>query len=252
MLNPGLSRRPVSRYARFGTIVAMLAVALPIALFAQNRFSTITGSVTDPSGGLLPGVKVIANDTTRGARHEVVTNRTGQFELIGLAEGPHVLQASLPGFQTFEQKLTLDGQDLNRNIQLRVGTLQETISVTRGGAPPSFEGVRYSPKQAECGASPAGGGRNGGTPLRIGGQIRQPAKIRHVSPIYPDGSSPGTVRMEAVIGPNGFVQDTKVLNEAAPALAQAADDAVRQWEFTPTLLNCVAIPVIMTVTVDFN
>jgi outer membrane biosynthesis protein TonB len=58
--------------------------------------------------------------------------------------------------------------------------------------------------------------------------------------------------MEAVIGPNGFVQETKILNGAAPALAQAADDAVRQWEFTPTLLNCVAIPVIMTVTVDFN
>jgi hypothetical protein len=230
----------------------MLAIALPIALFAQNRFSTLTGSVTDPSGGLLPGVKVAAIDSTRGARHEVVTNRTGQFELIGLAEGPHVLQASLPGFQTFEQKLTLDGQDMNHRIQLRVGTLQETISVTRGGAPPSFEGVRYSPKQAECGASPAAGGRNGGTPLRIGGQIRQPAKVRHVSPIYPEGSSPGTVRMEAVIGPNGFVNDTKILNEAPPALAQAADDAVRLWEFTPTLLNCVPIPVIMTVTVDFN
>ena len=256
MLNPRLSRRPLSVTTRFATIAALLAIALPIALFAQNRFATLSGSVMDPSGALLPGVIVTAIDTTRGARHEVKTNRTGQFEIIGLAEGPHVLAVTLPGFQTSEQKLTLDGQDVSRNITMRVGTLQESISVTRGGAPPSYEGQRFSPKPATCGASGAAsaGGRGGAgtTPLRIGGQIRQPTKIRHVSPIYPDGSSPGVVRMETTINATGFVQDTRVLNDAPPALAQAAVDAVAQWEFTPTLLNCVAVPVIMTVTVDFN
>jgi beta-lactamase regulating signal transducer with metallopeptidase domain len=251
MLNPRLSRRPLSATTRFGTSAALLAIALPIALLAQNRFSTLSGSVMDPSGGLLPGVTVAAVDTTRGARHEVKTNSAGQFEIIGLAEGPHVLQVSLPGFQTFEQKLALDGQDMNHSIMMRVGTLQETISVTRGGAPPSFEGQRFSPKPATCGASGGQGGA-GTTPLRIGGQIRQPTKIRHVSPIYPEGSSPGVVRMATTINANGFVQDTKVINAAPAALAQAAMDAVVQWEFTPTLLNCVAVPVIMTVTVDFN
>jgi TonB family protein len=233
----------------------LLAVAIPIALFAQNRFSTLSGSVIDPSGGLLPGVTVVATDTTRGVRHEVLTNRTGQFEIIGLPEGPHVLEATLPGFQKSQQKLTLDGQDVNRNITLRVGSLSETVSVTRGAPPPSFEGQRFSPKPAECGASAAvssGRGGAGTTPLRIGGQIRQPTKIRHVSPVYPEGSSPGVVILEAVIGPDGLVNDAKVLRTPAPALAQSAENAVRQWEFTPTLLNCVPVPVIMTVTVDFN
>ena len=252
MLNPSLSRRPLSVTSRFGTIAALLAIALPIALFAQNRFATLSGSVMDPSGGLLPGVTVAAIDMTRGARHEVKTNRTGQFEIIGLAEGPHVLEVTLPGFQKFEQKLTLDGQDVNRNITMRVGTLQETISVTRGGTPLSYEGQRFSPKPAECGASAGGQGGAATAPLRIGGQIRQPAKIRHVSPVYPDGSSPGVVTMEAVIGPEGLVTDVKVLRSPAPALAQSADTAVRQWEFTPTLLNCVPVPVIMMVTVDYN
>jgi TonB family protein len=252
MLNPSLSRRPLSVTSRFGTIAALLAIALPIALFAQNRFATLSGSVMDPSGGLLPGVTVAAIDMTRGARHEVKTNRTGQFEIIGLAEGPHVLEVTLPGFQKFEQKLTLDGQDVNRNITMRVGTLQETISVTRGGTPLSYEGQRFSPKPAECGASAGGRGGAAIVPLRIGGQIRQPAKIRHVSPVYPDGSSPGVVTMEAVIGPDGLVTDVKVLRSPAPALAQSAETAVRQWEFTPTLLNCVPVPVIMMVTVDYN
>jgi hypothetical protein len=73
-----------------------------------------------------------------------------------------------------------------------------------------------------------------------------------VAPIFPEGAAPGIVRLEAVIGLDGAVQETKVTNDAAPALVQAAESAVRQWEFDPTLLNCQAIPVMMTVTVDFN
>jgi TonB family protein len=70
--------------------------------------------------------------------------------------------------------------------------------------------------------------------------------------VYPADASAGVVILEAVIGPDGLVTDAKVLRSPAPALAQAAETAVRQWEFTPTLLNCVPVPVIMTVTVDFN
>jgi hypothetical protein len=250
MLNTHVNRRPVSRASRLATLALLLAAVLPIALFAQNRFWTISGSIVDPSNAVLPGVTVVAIDTSRGARHEVETNRTGRFEIVGLPDGPYVLEAGVPGFATYRQKLTLEGQDVNREITLQVGTLQETISVTRGGAPPSFEGQRSgSPRAATCGpseAAPATGSN------RIGGQIRQPRKIRHVSPVYPEGAAPGLVRMEAIIGIDGLVQETKVTNDASPALAQAAVDAVRQWEFDPTLLNCQAIPVTMTVTIDFN
>ena len=254
MLNPRLSRLPLSTTTRFATIAALMAVALPIAMFAQNRFSTLTGSVSDPSGGLLPGVTVVAIDTTRDARHEVKTNSAGQFEIVGLPDGPLVLEAKLPGFQTFQQKLTLDGQDVNRNITLRVGSLQETISVTRGAGPvsPSFAGRGAGPKPADCAPSAARSAGPAPGALRIGGQIRQPAKTRHVSPVYPDGSSPGVVILEAVIGPDGHVNEVKVLRNPGAALALSAENAVRQWEFTPTLLNCVPVPVIMTVTVDFN
>jgi beta-lactamase regulating signal transducer with metallopeptidase domain len=250
MLNAHLNRGPISRTTRLATVVLLLAVALPIALFAQNRFSTVSGSIVDPSGAVLPGVTVVAIDTGRGVRHEVLTNRTGRFEIVGLPEGPYVLEAGVPGFQTFDQKLTLDGQDVNRDITLEVGSLQETISVTRGGNVPSFEGQRFgAPRPATCGASNTQATSGA---IRVGGQIRPPSKLRHVSPIYPEGAVPGMVRMEAVIGIDGFVQETKVTNDAPPALAQAAVDAVRQWEFDPTLLNCIAIPVRMTVTVDFN
>jgi beta-lactamase regulating signal transducer with metallopeptidase domain len=250
MLNVHLNRGPISRVSRLATLALLLAVAVPIALFAQNRFSTVSGVIVDTSNAYLPGVTVVATDITRGVRHEVLTNRTGQFEIVGLPEGAYLLEAGVAGFETYEQKLTLEGQDVNRDITLEVGSLNETISVTRDAAPPSFEGQRWgAPRPATCSEASA---QAASGPVRVGGQIRQPRKIRHVSPIYPEGAATGIVRMEAVIGIDGFVQETKVTNDAAPALAQAATDAVRQWEFDPTLLNCVAIPVRMTVTVDFN
>ena len=56
---------------------------------------------------------------------------------------------------------------------------------------------------------------------------------------------------QATIGADGRVIDARVLR-SIPLLDQAALDAVRQWEFTPTLLNGVATPIIMTVTVNFS
>ncbi len=57
--------------------------------------------------------------------------------------------------------------------------------------------------------------------------------------------------IEAVIGPNGRVQDARVLR-SIPLLDQAALDAVKQWRYTPTRLNGVAVPILLTVTVTFS
>jgi protein TonB len=70
-------------------------------------------------------------------------------------------------------------------------------------------------------------------------------------PIAQSARVQGVVILEAVIGPTGKVQDVKVLR-SIPLLDQAAIDAVRQWEYTPTTLNGVPVPVIMTVTVNFT
>jgi len=93
------------------------------------------------------------------------------------------------------------------------------------------------------------------SPVRIGGLIKQPIKLKDVRPVYPRIAQAahiqGAVALEATIGPDGAVQDAKVLR-SIPLLDQAALDAVRQWQFAPTLLNGVGVPVIMTVTVNFT
>jgi protein TonB len=92
-------------------------------------------------------------------------------------------------------------------------------------------------------------------PLRVGGRIKEPEKLRHVPPVYPgiaqQAGVEGKVIVEAIIGIDGRVREARVV-VSKPLLDEAALSAVRQWVFTPTLLNGVPVPVIMTVTVQFR
>ena len=91
--------------------------------------------------------------------------------------------------------------------------------------------------------------------VRVGGKIKPPTKIKDVTPVYPaiakSARIAGAVAIEATIGPDGKVVDTRVVR-SGPMLDQAALDAVRQWEYTPTLLNGKPVPVVVTVTINFK
>ncbi len=92
-------------------------------------------------------------------------------------------------------------------------------------------------------------------PVRVGGNIKEPKKIKNVAPAYPDIAKQarvqGIVILECVISPQGKVSNVTVLR-GVPLLDEAAKEAVRQWVYSPTLLNGVPVPVIMTVTVNFK
>jgi len=98
-----------------------------------------------------------------------------------------------------------------------------------------------------------------GTPgpavVRVGATLKPPKKIKDVKPEYPavaaTSRTHGSVVIEATIGPDGKVQDAKVL-VSIPLLDQAALDAVRQWEYEPPRLNGVPVAVIMTIVVNFG
>jgi periplasmic protein TonB len=91
--------------------------------------------------------------------------------------------------------------------------------------------------------------------VHVGGKIRPPQKVTDVAPIYPAigraARVEGVVILEAVIAEDGSVRDVRVLR-SIPLLDAAATEAVRQWRFTPTLLNGEPVPVVMTVTVAFR
>jgi len=91
-------------------------------------------------------------------------------------------------------------------------------------------------------------------PVRVGGDIRAPRKIKDVAPVYPplarSARVQGSVIIEAVIGTDGHVKDSRVLR-SIPLLDQAALDAVRAWQYTPPTLNGNPIEVVMTATITF-
>jgi protein TonB len=92
------------------------------------------------------------------------------------------------------------------------------------------------------------------TPVRIDSGMSTPVKTRDVRPVYPEQARlagvSGVVIIEADIDQTGGVASAHVIR-SIPLLDQAALDAVKQWRFTPTLLNGQPVPVTMTVAVNF-
>lgn len=92
-------------------------------------------------------------------------------------------------------------------------------------------------------------------PIRLHEGMQMPRKIVDAAPAYPElaraAHREGVVILEAVIDTHGRVESVRVLR-SIPLLDQAAVAAVRQWQFTPTLLNGEPVPIVMTVTVNFQ
>jgi hypothetical protein len=110
------------------TLVA--ALILPATVFAQ---ASLTGTVRDASGGVLPGVTVEAASPALIEKvRAAVTDDTGQYRIIDLRPGIYSLTFSLPGFSTVKREaIELTGsQTLTIAVELRVGGLEETITVT--------------------------------------------------------------------------------------------------------------------------
>jgi TonB family protein len=242
MLNPRLNRQALSRGAAVLAAALLLAVAVPVAALRAKQAppTYFSGAVYDPTGAVIPGVTLSLEDATQ--KKTAQTGADGRFQIAGVPAGKYVLSATLPGFRALRQEFELkDARDWDRAITLQVGTLQETISV---------RSTRITAPATATRPQPA-------APVRVGGNIRVPRKLVDVKPVYPDSmraaGREGTVNLDAVIAEDGTVTSVRVISgDAHPDLATAAADAVRQWRFSPTLLNGRAIEVVMTVKVGFS
>jgi TonB family protein len=255
MLDKHRNRAPVSRPALATQAALMVAVSIAIAA-AQGGFASLTGSIIDPTNGVLQGVTLVLTNAASEAKYEVRTDGTGRYEFVGLPAGEYLFEAKRPGFATFKGKLTVAGQNVQRDLTMEVGSVQETITVTHSRSNPSADSPqpaaasRPKPPRPDCSSAPAAEG------LPVGGNIRPPMKLKHVRPVY----SPllagqgveGTVALRGRIGITGLVEDLEVVSTPHTDLANAALDAVRQWEFAETLLNCKPVPVSIGITINFR
>jgi TonB family protein len=245
MLNAGVDRDPVTPRGRWASAFALLAVTLPIATFAQGGFATFSGTIVDPQDRLLPAVTITVTDASRGVKHETKSDRNGRFELVGLPAGDYAVGATSLGFRNLSDTFTLDGQTLERTFKLQVAELQETVTVI------SDDGSVTSARQSgNAGVKRSNQVCGSASTNDVGGTLRPPHKVKDVRPGYPGVS--GDVQLAATISADGSVTDVQVVKADRPELAGPAIDAVRQWEFDSTLLNCVPIEVQMNVNVSFR
>lgn len=252
MLNEHANRRPLSPIARLGTVVMLAMLAIGIAS-AQGVFSSFSGTVYDALNGLLPNVRMMLTNVQSGAKYEIRSDASGRFQFVGLPPGRYALESELMGFQTLRGTLDIGGQNLQQDVRLEVGSLMETVTVRLPGPgevpAPTMRGTRpiVRTSAGRC-AQPLAGG--------IGGNIRAPKKLVNTYPTYPAALSAarqtGDVVFDARIEADGTIRDLRTVSSSHPDFEAAAAEAVRQWEFSETLLNCVPVPVQMKVVVHFT
>ena len=112
-------------------VLALLGPASTIAL-AQSATGSIDGTVTDATGGVMPGVTVTLTQRETGARREVVTDEQGRFAAPLLPVGPYEVRTELAGFSPFQQSdldLTV-GQTLTLNIPMAPAAVSESLTVS--------------------------------------------------------------------------------------------------------------------------
>jgi TonB family protein len=207
-----------------------VAVMLVPALEAAS----VSGTVFDPSGAVVPAAGVVLVSAATGARQTANTLETGQFSFHGLAGGDYRLEIAKPGFMLFTRGLRLDAsKDARVLALLRVGQIMESLEITAQGTP--------IPRPSK---------------VRVGGNV-QPARLLKMPRVpYPEAAksagTEGSVIVQAVVLRDGSVGSATAFTGADPELAKAAVDNVRQWKYAPATLNGEPVETAATVELSFR
>jgi beta-lactamase regulating signal transducer with metallopeptidase domain/outer membrane biosynthesis protein TonB len=217
---------------------------------APSQAGTVTGRVTDQSGGVMPGATLTLTDLQTRSQQTTIASPTG-FRFTNLPPGEYELMARLSGFKSVVTAVTVSsGNAVDQTITLPIGSLSETVTVQCTAPSTSILEALFPVLHAQD--RPV-------TPIRIGGQIREPRKTKHVAPACPADLPSGdtTVVVTGTLGVDGSVTDIEPVAsqsgaQPSSAMIEAVAAAVREWTFSPTQLNGRPVEVTITVTVNFK
>ena len=100
-------------------------------IFAQVINANLSGTVSDATGALIPGVEISATHTATGVVSSAITNESGTYRFPSLQPGPYQVKASLTGFQGQTFQITLGtSQQIRQNFTLQVGALSQDVQVS--------------------------------------------------------------------------------------------------------------------------
>jgi Carboxypeptidase regulatory-like domain len=115
-------------------LATMFVLCTPLLTSAQAGRGSISGTITDPDGGVVTGARVVLLDRATGATQHTVTTAAGLYTFISLNPGVYQVTASQTGFASVSQdKVAVSVDQVTEvNITLRLGATTETITVTGG------------------------------------------------------------------------------------------------------------------------
>ena len=255
MLNSHTNRRPLTRRARFWSLGVLVVASMVVAgLQVAAQTARITGTVVDQAGYVVqnPGLTLTNRATAEQLR--VTGDDAGRFEFTDLEPAAYSLVVRTPGFERLFRRFSLEGgEQIEEELVLRLGSVEETITVTdTGDSPTAARTISAATRERYL--------QN----RTRGGTIAPPIKIRDLAPVYPAsvrGSGfEGKVVLDALIKTDGTVEVLQILAPVDPAtmttvypdLARAAVEAVGGWRYEPTLLHEVPVDTRMTISVTFR
>ena len=214
-------------------IVGFQGVALGLAL-------TVTGCAAPPTAEV---------GAARAAVDKAVTDRADQYAAESL-KAAQESRAALDAELTAQEGKWFKSYDRAKELAVAAKAAGDKAAADAVAAKEKADAIAAKEIAAAAAREKAKA-----SAIRVGGKISPPIKMNDVKPVYPEiarnAGVTGVVIIEATVGADGKVIDAKVLR-SVPLLDQAALDAVRQWEYSPTLLNGVPVPVVMTVTIRFT
>ncbi|GAB4116010.1 MAG: hypothetical protein Kow001_16870 [Acidobacteriota bacterium] len=163
-------------------LVATLTI-VPAFLSAQSFLASLTGVVSDATGGVVPGVEITLTNTATGQQMSFITDDQGRYSFQSLTPGMYELRAVLSGFKEYVQtgiELAIN-QKARINIVLQVGEVTETVEVI--GAPSQ---LNFENATREEGISPDTLQK---LPLLVSGTVRSSASFAVLMPGVTTGGS---------------------------------------------------------------
>src|SRR5215471_2756001 len=110
----------------------LIALALPVASFAQAGRAELFGSIQDPSALGVPNAKIDAEDQATMVRYSAASSERGEYHILGLPSSNYVVTVTQPGFRTYRQSgVTIRlGDRIDLDIKLEIGQPSQSVDVT--------------------------------------------------------------------------------------------------------------------------
>jgi TonB family protein len=211
--------------------------------------SAIAGVVMDQTGAVIARASVKATSANGSLTIASATDAGGRYSLSPLPAGRCTVAVRAPGFaNAAQQNVEVHGsQQVGLNLKLKVGAVEQSLTVA---APPvsalmALPPVLHAPEQ---GPAPVG-------PIRVSPGTMAGAILTKVDPVYPEMAKAahvsGTVVLRATISKQGRVENVEWVS-GPPMLISSSVDAVKQWTYSPYLLNGEPVEVATTINVNYT